>query len=193
MLRIQHWKEIVKWVINGKPIPPPHIIKQKIIRTYAKTFKINILVETGTYRGDMVDAMKYVFDYIYSIELSKKLYKKAKDRFKGEEHIELICGDSGIELLNVINRINQPTLFWLDGHYSEGITARADKDTPIHEELDHLLNAENLGHVIIIDDARNFGSHPAYPSIYELKNLIWLKKPNVNIVIKDDVIRITPN
>jgi len=48
----------------GKPIPPPHIIKQKIIRTYAKTFKINILVETGTYLGDMVETIEYVFDYI---------------------------------------------------------------------------------------------------------------------------------
>ena len=140
----------------------------------------------------MVEAMRNSFDRIYSIELSNELYEKAKERFKGVEHIELIHGDSGIELKNVLNRINQPVLFWLDGHYSHGVTARGDKDTPIYEELDHIFNHPDRGHVIIIDDARYFGRHPAYPGIEELKSLIRSKRPDTNIVVLDDIIRITP-
>lgn len=185
-------KEFIEWERNGKPAPLPHIFKQRIVRTYAKRFGIKILVETGTLFGDMVEAMKKDFDRIYSIELSKELYKEASKRFKRIEKIEIIHGDSGIELGNVINRINQPALFFLDGHYSAGVTARGDKDTPIYEELGHILNAQERGHVIIIDDARCFGTDPAYPSIEELKDFIVIKRPNANIVIPDDCIRITP-
>ena len=51
---------------------------------------MKILVETGTYRGDMLDAMKDSFDTLYSIELSKELYDLARSRFKNVRHIQLI-------------------------------------------------------------------------------------------------------
>jgi len=185
-------KELSEWEKKGKPIPPPHIIKQRTLLIYAKRFGLKNLVETGTLHGDMVEAMKNDFDRIYSIELSTELYEEAKKRFKGEKQIELVHGDSGIELKNVINRINQPSLFWLDGHYSGGDTARGDKNTPVFEELGHILNTKDRGHVIIIDDARCFGADPSYPSIEELNEFIESRRPDVNIVVEDDSIRITP-
>ena len=60
------------------------------------------------------------------------------------KNVELLHGDSGTELGNVMNKINQPALFWLDGHYSAGVTAKGDKDTPIYEELVCILNAPDL-------------------------------------------------
>ena len=185
-------KELLEWERVGKPAPSPHIIKQQTLLTYARSFGLKNLVETGTLYGDMVEAMKNDFDRIYSIELSTELYEEARERFREEDHIEMIHGDSGIELKNVIKRINQPTLFWLDGHYSGGITARGNKDTPIYEELDHILNAEDRDHVIIIDDARLFGSDPAYPSIEELNEFIESKRSDVKIIVQEDSIRITP-
>ena len=188
----RHSKELVKWERKGKPVPPPHIIKQRTLQTYSMRYGLKILVETGTYYGDMIEAMKQVFDRIHSIELCQELYENAKKRFKGVRHIELIHGDSGVELMNLMNKINKPALFWLDGHYSAGVTARGEKDTPIFEELHHILNAPDIGHVIIIDDARLFGSDPAYPSIEELKDFIKSKRQNLEIVVQDDIIRITP-
>ena len=137
--------------------------------------------------------MKKDFDRIYSIELNQELVEKAKLRFKNESHIELIHGDSGIELKKLIAKINQPALFWLDGHYSAGITARGDKDTPILEELEHILNAPDRGHVILIDDARCFGADPAYPTIAKLSESIKHKRPNTSLVVAYDSIRITPH
>lgn len=186
-------RELIEWEKKGRPVPPPHIIKQQTLRSLVKKFGLKILVETGTYYGDMVEAMKRDFDKIYSIELSKELYEKAKKRFKGEGNIELIQGDSGIELRNLIDRIDQPALFWLDGHYSAGGTAKGDKDTPIYEELAHIFDAQDRGHVIIVDDARCFGADPAYPSIEELIDCIKSKKPDATIAVQDDIIRITPN
>jgi len=190
--KIKQEYELFLWERKGKPAPPPHIIKQQTIRAHAKKFGLKYLVETGTYCGDMVEAMKKDFDRIYSIELSDELYEGVKKRFKGEETIELIHGDSGIELENIVNRIDQSTLFWLDGHYSAGVTARGDKDTPIYKELDHIFNAEDRGHVVIIDDARCFGADPAYPSIEELSDFVNSKRPDASIKIQDDSIRITP-
>jgi hypothetical protein len=189
---LRNWAVIRKWARNGRTVPPPHIFKQRVLRNSAKKFGLKILVETGTYSGDMVEAMKGRFDRIYSIELCKELFEKAKKRFQAEGTVELIHGDSGTELGRLIGRIDRPTLFWLDGHYSGGITARGDKDTPIYEELSHILDAPDKGHVIVIDDAWCFGVDPAYPSIEELSDFIKSKRPNTNIIVEDDSIRITP-
>jgi hypothetical protein len=185
-------RELIEWERHGKPVPPPHIVKQRTIRSFAERFGLKILIETGTYYGDMVEAMKGYFSQIYSIELSKELYEKAKKRFDGEETIKIIHGDSGIELANLVGRIDQPALFWLDGHYSGGVTAKGDKDTPIYEELTHIFNTQQSGHVVIIDDARCFGTDPAYPSIEELSDFIRVKRPEINIEVECDSIRITP-
>lgn len=61
------------------------------------------------------------------MELSKELYEKARKRFRGEKHIELIWGYSGVEMEKIMGKLGQPALFWLDGHYSAGETARSDK------------------------------------------------------------------
>jgi hypothetical protein len=184
--------DLTEWERKGKPIPPPHLVKQRALRDYSKRYGLRILVETGTYYGDMVEAMRADFDRIYSIELSKDLYERAVMVFKGVKNIELIHGDSGSELKKLLNKITQPALFWLDGHYSAGVTARGAKDTPIYEELHHILNSNDIGHVIIIDDAHCFGNDPAYPSIEELSKFIKSKRSNVDIVVQDDSIRITP-
>jgi hypothetical protein len=185
-------KELREWHRKGKPAPPPHVVKERTLQEYSRRYGLKILVETGTYYGDMLESMKAYCELLYSIELSEELHKKAKERFKGAKHIVLIRGDSGVELKRLMDKINKPALFWLDGHYSAGVTARGEKDTPILEELQHILSAPDRGHVIIIDDARCFGSDPAYPSMEELKNLINLKRANLEIVVQDDSIRITP-
>jgi protein-L-isoaspartate O-methyltransferase len=80
---------------NGKVIPPPHIVKQKVIEEYQNKFAVNVLVETGTFMGEMLYAQRKNFKSIYSIELSNELYKIAKQRLKNYKHINLLRGDSG--------------------------------------------------------------------------------------------------
>jgi hypothetical protein len=192
MVKRQQKQALGEWEREGKPAPPPHTIKQQTLQSYAEKYNLKVLVETGTFYGDMIEAMKHVFDKIYSIELSQDLFEKAKKRFKGQNQVELIQGDSGIELRNLLSKINQPTLFWLDGHYSAGETAQGDKDTPIFEELQHIFDKPDRGHVIIIDDARCFGSYPDYPSIEQLKEFIKLKRPDMDVSVQYDSVRIAP-
>src|SRR5262245_52305735 len=70
-----------RWEAAGKPLPPPHTVKQEAIRRCQERSGYSILVETGTYKGDMILAQKDVFKKIYSIELSQMLFERAKKRF----------------------------------------------------------------------------------------------------------------
>lgn len=185
-------RELAEWEAHGRPVPPPCIVKQRTIKDFAKKFGLKVFVETGTYRGNMVEAMKPYFNQIYSIELGWELYEKARERFDGDRRIKIVHGDSGIELWKVLDSLDQPALFWLDGHYSDGVTARGNKDTPIIEELVSIFNSQQRGHVIIIDDARLFGTDPAYPSIDDLSKFVKANRPNVKFEVENDNIRIVP-
>jgi len=182
-----------KWEKDGKPVPPPHVAKQSIIREYRKKTGNDILIETGTFLGDMVEAQKLYFRKIISIELSNELYEKAKKRFRKNNHVEIILGDSGKVLKNIVSQLNKPAIFWLDGHYSSGKTARGDKDCPIFEELATIFSFEDIGHVILIDDARHFNGEGDYPTIQELVNFVKSKNSNYLSAIADDVIRFERN
>src|SRR5262245_43262543 len=86
-------RTLEEWERRGRPVPPPHIVKQRVLREYAERYGLRTLVETGTYRGDMIEAMRPVFEKIVSIELGQDLFAAARKRFKRVAHVELIQGD----------------------------------------------------------------------------------------------------
>ena len=88
-------KDARNWVRKGRKGSPPHLIKQHIIRKYRRQFSCEILVETGTYLGDMVYAMRKEFKELHSVEMGRDLYERAKIRLAGYPHIHLYNGDSG--------------------------------------------------------------------------------------------------
>ena len=179
------------WETAGRPPPPPDVLKQRNLRRLAKAHGLRVLVVTGTFDGQMVEAMRKHFDRIYSIELSREYHDAARTRFAAFRHINLLLGDSGVVLRKVVESLDGPALFWLDGHYSGGITARGAKDTPIIEELG-CLYPERFEHVVMIDDARLFGQDPGYPTLTEVSEYVHSRNRNLSIDVVDDAIRITP-
>ena len=169
---------------------PPNKFKQSIVKMYAKRFQIDILIETGTYKGDMVIATKKLFKKIYSIEIDKHLYNLAKKRCSKYKHIFLYHGDSINILPQILFNIKQPCLFWLDAHYSGGITSKGELETPIMKELEIILNSSQINHVILIDDARFFIGKHDYPTIETVKNFIRNKDNDWICINKEDCIRI---
>lgn len=179
--------QIIKWKREGKPIPIPHIVKEEMLIKYRNKYNLKTFIETGTYYGDMVWAQRYNFDDIYSIELSKDLVEFTKKRFKKNPHIKIIQGDSGKIMPTLIKDIHERALFWLDGHYSGGDTARGDKDSPILEEVKAILSSK-LEHVLLINDARNFTGQRDFPSQEGLSTYILKSYPDSNIHIENDCI-----
>jgi len=46
--------------------------------------------------------------------------------------------------------------------------------------------------VILIDDAREFGVDPAYPTIEELRQMVAAQRPHLRLSVDADIIRIHP-
>ncbi|MBP1672908.1 MAG: hypothetical protein H6Q25_723 [Bacteroidetes bacterium] len=182
-------KQLRKWNENGCPVPPPHIIKQMTIQEYQKQTQYKVLVETGTYMGDMVEAQKRIFRAIFSIELGIDLFNKATKRFKNDKNVTIVQGDSGKILPKIVLTLNEPAIFWLDGHYSAGITAKGEKDCPIFEELDAIFDSQKNNHILLIDDARCFNGEGDYPTINQLTDYIKNKNEKYHVEVKHDIIR----
>lgn len=175
------------WQQNGKPYPVPHLVKQHTINQYRKQYGLTTLVETGTYLGDMVDAQKKQFDRIVSIELSPELARLAQKRFRLQPHIQILPGDSANVLKQITPSLTSSALFWLDGHYSGGITAKGDTECPVFNELEAIL-AHNQRHIILIDDARCFIGQGDYPSLEALITYITQRDSQYRISVENDII-----
>lgn len=192
MNTLKQYFKVLRWTLSGHPLPPPHLIKQKMILDAMRQYKPRIMVETGTLLGDMVEAMKHRFDRIYSIEISPELAHKAQQRFARDAHVEIIENDSAIALRELVPKLGEPALFWLDGHYSGGTTGKGEKETPIMEELETILSSD-IAHVILVDDARCFGTEKDYPSLSGLETFVRSRRPDAQIFIKHDCIHILPS
>lgn len=184
-------KIIAEWAREGKQVPPPHEVKQEAIRRYQKEYSAKVLVETGTFRGEMVYAQRNYFDKIISIELSEELYKIVKKRLKHLQNVELLNGDSAGLLGEVVKSLDQQAIFWLDGHYSGFETAKGEVETPVNRELDAIFDS-GQDHIILIDDARMFKGEHDYPTIQQVEAKVRSKRNNYIFKVEDDIIRILP-
>jgi hypothetical protein len=179
----------LQWQIRGRPLPPPHVVKQLAILRYQRARRFRTLIETGTFTGEMVAAMRPHFDRIISIEMSPQIYESVRCRFAGDARIRLVLGDSATELPRVLDALDHPALFWLDGHFMGAGTARAEEDSPVRAELAALLRHPVHRHLILIDDARLFRGADGYPTLSELGAWVMRERPGSQVDVRDDIIR----
>jgi hypothetical protein len=192
--RIREFAARIQWERKGKPIPLPNALKQAAILKYARDGGTRVFVETGTYEGRTLAAMVPYFDRLYSVELGEELYRRACARFASVPKVRLFQGDSGEKLEDILGLVaDERCLFWLDAHYSRGDTARGSEDTPICRELSIIGRHSRKDHVILIDDARCFGSDPAYPAIPMVEEIACRLFPASSFSVLDDIIRIVPH
>jgi len=182
-----------EWEGLGRPNPPPHEVKEAAISKCAQQYGVRTLVETGAYLGDMVQAMKPRFDKIFTIELSPDYAARARKRFASSPSVTVLEGSSDAVLASLVGKFKQPVLFWLDAHYSGGATARGAQDTPVIQELELIFKPGSPRHVVLIDDARLFGTDPAYPTVDALTDFVRARAPGYSVSVADDAIRILPN
>tara|TARA_B100001029_G_scaffold134662_1_gene113558 strand:- start:543 stop:1106 length:564 start_codon:yes stop_codon:yes gene_type:complete len=123
-----------------------------------------VFVESGTYLGETIIQLQPYFETLYTIELSEEYYDKFT-RIKEDYEIDNIANRKGdtTEILPDILRLlddKDQCIFWLDGHWSSGNTAKGDKDCPLIEECESINNLyPSKKVVILIDDYRLFGTN----------------------------------
>ncbi len=144
-------------------------------------------IETGTLEGETTFAMEPYFEKIYTIELSQQHHNRAKNKYN-ENKINFILGDSSKIFESLLPTINEKSIFFLDGHWSSGDTARGEKDCPLNEEITHINNLFNHDAIIIIDDFRLFGLDSSSGKLNEdwsninKDNLLNILKPRITKV-----------
>jgi hypothetical protein len=179
-------------IFGWPPIAPPYEVKATFIASKAREYGLNVLVETGTFKGDMLDRQLCNFRQLISVELDQKLYKAARQRFEAHKQVQLLQGDSGVRLADAVKDLSEPALFWLDAHYSFGVTAGRNEEAPIFKELSCLTGRRSHRDVILIDDARLFGFDFGYPSLRKIRKFIALHWPDYRFSIESDIICIVP-
>lgn len=178
----RHWRTL------GLPIPAPHPVKRALLLREALRIKAETFVETGTFTGDTVWFMRDRFPKVFSIEVQPQLAALAAKLFSNNPSVEIVEGDSATALAGIARRIHGSAIFWLDGHYSAGITGRGAKDCPIFEELQAIANHPPARFSIVIDDRRCFGTDPAYPPYADLLSYIATLFPELDVTDEMDMI-----
>ncbi len=145
-----------------------------------------LAIETGTYLGDSTEVLSGFFEHVVSIEKDKKLANNAVNRFIGKENIKVHLGNSAEILGNIMLKNERPVLFWLDAHFSGGVTAGKDYPCPLLDELaiiSKLREADNT--IVLIDDARDLIGSGGWPTIDQVCRLFDLDKWSIASI--DDV------
>jgi len=119
-----------------------------------REFDIATFVETGLGQGTSALWAERNFRTCISIEIDAVLVRSFYILHPSSA-VEILTGDSGTELDNVVRCSLFPTLFWLDGH--------TDDYCPVLAEIG-AINASPFRHIILIDDARLFGTMAAWPT-----------------------------
>ena len=86
--------------------------------------KYPCFIETGTNQGKTIISFEPYFNNLYTIEISESLYNTAKCKYNGNK-IKFILGDSSIVLKELLPKIREKCIFFLDGHWSGGDTGHS--------------------------------------------------------------------
>jgi hypothetical protein len=185
-----HYPDYWYWILRGRPQRSPHLLKQKVVREYGERFELRTLVETGTYYGEMVSAMKGRFDRIYSIEFVPELAERARRKFARDPHITILCGDSRRMIPEVLDLLTAPALFWLDAGYYGWVGKQGDQQR-LSSEMEMILS-HPFAHIILLDDARGLTGRDGVPSVRDVTTDVESKHPKRRVEVKYDIMRITP-
>lgn len=130
----------------------PDILRPFLTRTF---------IETGTAAGEgIMSALEAGFERIISIEANPDVFVKACKRFRDNDRVTNILGDSGVVLPDILRGIDEPATFWLDAHWSTGEPdlGPAVNKCPILYDLRGIGQHAVKNHIILIDDIRYFRS-----------------------------------
>jgi len=185
-----HYPDYWYWKLRGEPVRSPHLVKQRTVREYAGRYHLRVLVETGTYYGEMVAAMRRDFDQIYSVEYVPELADRAQKKFSRWPHIHILQGDSQRVIPELLKSLDRPALFWLDAGYYGWAGLQGDRQR-LTTELEAILEHPVPGHIILMDDARGLNGQNGAPTVAELKDRIERKFSGRKVEVKHDILRIT--
>ena len=179
--------KLVAWYFKtgcSNPIPP--FIKHELLLRHGSIG--STWVETGTFVGQTTRYLAKKFSMVHTIEASKECIIIAKfisSRYS--KKIRFHEGTSEKCLDGVCSLLGGNVCFWLDAHYSSGITYKGEEKTSISSELKIIeKNLERFDSiVVIIDDLLACHLDSNYPSLDDYVD--WARKNNLHWHIEHDI------
>jgi len=170
--------------------PPEELVLLLQKHYYCSTF-----VETGTFKGKTsVWASKH-FEKIFTVEYSKALFDDVVTQYGHIENINFLFGDSRLHLKNIVNKLSNSSIFWLDAHWHGKNSYGSEDQCPIIDEI-RIIRSSPINHIILIDDASLFLSPPPighninqWPTIDQLLGVLH-NKFTYTVIIEDVIISV---
>lgn len=134
--------------------------------------------------------MRRYCSQVYSIELQPHLARAAQSRFSRDAQIRIFEGNSTEWMPRIVAELNEPALFWLDGHFAVGTARGGETACPTLQELSTILADTRYSHVVLVDDAREFQGQGGYPTLEALQHFIRELRPNAVVEVDHDIVRI---
>lgn len=178
-----------EWIQRKYLAPSPPEMKRAILSRLG--IPDAVWVETGTFMGDTSALLAQNSKMVFTIEPDATLFRKAQERFSQSSNIQVIHGLSEEVFPKLLPTLSGTVNFWLDGHYSGGITHQGPIDCPVREELASIeANLEKFSAVnVLIDDVRCFDpSVREYADYPDLDFLVdWSRRNKLQWHIEHDI------
>lgn len=166
-------------------------VHEKIAEMLAEKHGLNTFIETGTWHGDSARWASLKFDKVITIEIIEEYFTKARFDFLGHNNVLCVYGDSREILSNIVTTLLEPTLFWLDAHWTGHPDYKEEYGKcAVIEEIE-AINKSRHKNAIMVDDVRLF---PSLMKIEPSKVIELLSNDGRRkVTIKDDVFYAEPN
>jgi len=129
--------------------------RAEIVRQIITECGVELIVETGTYRGTTTEWFAQFGIPVITIELSERFAEFSRMRLRNCANVQLLVGNSAETLRVIVGRVPKAeaiTLFYLDAHWMDHL--------PLREELETIF-AHFSRALVVVDDFKVEGD-PSY-------------------------------
>ncbi len=174
-------------------------IDPRLVRELTEEMPLKVFVETGTYQGDSVAAVRPFFKVLHTVELDADLYEGAAERFRNADGVHVHHGDSARILRKLKPELERrAVLYWLDAHWCGPEIEGKPRGSPLVKEL-KAIGRLSKSDVVLIDDARLFMAPPPppadadeWPTLGEVLSSLSSLSSVHELIVIDDVITFAP-
>lgn len=197
-LRVTTSREVLEWAAHGAASPAPQEVKMAVLARHGIVG--STWIETGTGRGRTTAFLAtdpaIASTSVITVEPSEWHYRASREALAKLTDVRIIHATSEDALPGIIELLQGPACFWLDGHYSGGRTFPGATDTPILTELALIETAmDRLRPLrVFVDDVRLFvATHretddpdrDGYPPLQSLVD--WAVRNDLRWLIEQDI------
>jgi FkbM family methyltransferase len=161
-----------------------------------EAYNLQGFIETGTHFGATALWAAQYFPKVITIEAAKEIYEGVVNNYGHLKNVDFLLGNSKEQLAAIVPSLKQPCIFWLDAHWSGGMTYGESQECPLLEEL-QIINDSECEHFILIDDARLFLCPPPnphrieeWPTIDAVTSLLNSGRSRYTVIVEDVIVSV---